>query len=147
MKKILLRIKEAENTTKIFLQWLSLSVAFFIYNYIFTMFKSGRLALSFCAAFLVGAAVTAMARLLHLVCHRAFSGGAATFFAQAEYIITFMWAFIAACGLVFIFPDWLPDKDTSKAAMLLFFVVYSFAAVWSTGKLSEEKTGSFKDRP
>ncbi len=139
MKKILLRIEEAESTTKIFLQWLALSGAFFLYNYIFVMLKSGGLGSLLLGSLLLGGAVTAMARLLHLVCHRAFSGGAATFFAQAEYIITFMWAFIAACSLVFILPDWLPNKDTSKAAMLLFFAVYSFAAVWSTGKLSEEK--------
>lgn len=128
---------------KLLLQWLALGASFFIYNYLWVMLQVDSLGGLLLGSLLLGAVVTALVRLLHFVCHRAFSGGAATFFNQLEYILTFMGAFIAACCLVFVLPGYLPNKDTSKLAMLLFFTAYSFAAVWSTTKLLE---GQGRDR-
>ena len=118
-------------------QWLTLAAVFFFYNYIFEMLHVVTLGGMVAGAFLLGALLTALGRVVHLLQRmNNGSGGLRTFLRQVEYIIVFIFAFIAACCLCFILPGYTPNRETSKAAMLLFFIVYTYLIVWSTKKLS-----------
>lgn len=117
-------------------QWLTLAAVFFFYNYFFVMLQVVTLGGMVAGALLLGALMTALGRTARLLGRLDNgSGGLRTFLMQVEYIIVFIFAFIAACCLCFILPGYEPNRETSKPVMLLFFLGYTYLTVWSTKRL------------